>query len=326
MACLTTLSLEEASALASEYGLELRSFDALEAGSVNSNFRFVVEGGPVFARIYEEQGLPGAEAELRLLFELADNGVPVSPPLRRLDGAGAGLAKGKPFSLYPWVAGEWLCHQRLTTEHCRLLGVALARVHLATPRLSGLPAGRFGLPQLRERLALIAEQAPEFRPFVDVIEAGIRRYEERGSAGLPRGLIHGDLFRDNVLWRNTAPGQAPQVAALLDFESASEGVFTYDLMVCVLSWCFTDGFDLLRVHAMLDGYESLRPLSPNERESTTSEGMVACLRFATTRITDFAMRTPPGQTPKRDFKRFLQRYAALESGVMQRVWKERDQT
>jgi homoserine kinase type II len=323
MACLTTLTLAEAKVLAAEYGLELGGLDALEAGSVNSNFRFVTESGAVFGRIYEEQGLAGAQAESLLLSELSGNGVPVSPPLRRLDGAVIGLAQGKPFGLYPWVVGEWLCHQRLTDRHCHLLGAALAQVHLSTARLTALPPGRFGLPQIRERLAFIRRTAPLFADAVSFIEAGIVRYEREAIPGLPRGLIHGDLFRDNVLWHQDNGVSAPKIAALLDFESASEGIFVYDLMVCVLAWCFTHQLDLSRVNALLDGYESLRTLSPAERQATTSEGMAVCLRFATTRVTDFAMRTPPGQTPKRDFKRFFERYEALEAGIMRQVWAER---
>lgn len=323
MACLTSLTFADAADLASQYGLRLRALDALEAGSVNSNFRFSCETGVVFGRIYEEQAMAGAQAELRLLGELAATGVPVSAPLPRLDGAAAGLASGKPFSLFRWVSGEWLCHQRLTSEHCRLLGRALADVHAATPKLSALPEGRFGLPQLRERLAFINQNAPEFATDAAFIERGIVRYEGERDASLPCGLIHGDLFRDNVLWHQDRPAQEPELSALLDFESASSGVFTYDLMVCVLSWCFTHHLDLGRVHAMLDGYESVRPLSAAERTATTTEGQAVCLRFATTRITDFAMRTPPGAKPKRDYRRFFERYAALDAGVMAALWRER---
>lgn len=228
MACLTTLTLAEATDLAAAYGLQLRSFDALEAGSVNSNFRFVSSSGVVFGRIYEEQCEAGARAESLLLSELSSSGVPVSPPLRRLDGAVIGLVQGKPFGLYPWVPGEWLCHQRLTVEHCRLLGAALAQVHLATSRLTALPAGRFGLSQIRERLAFIQQTAPEFADSVRFIEGGLLRYVREANPELPRGLIHGDLFRDNVLWRQDGEPGAPQLSALLDFESASEGVFVYD--------------------------------------------------------------------------------------------------
>lgn len=323
MACLTALTGAEATVLASEYGLRLVRVEPLEAGSVNSNFRFHCEEGAVFARIYEEQGIEGAAAELKMLAELAQQGVPVTPPLPRRDGQPVGVAHGKPFSMYPWVAGEWLCHQRLTLAHCESLGRALAGVHLATRSLSALPEGRFGLPQLRERLAFINATAPQFADAATFVEQGLERYCREAETQLPRGLIHGDLFRDNVLWRTDRGGGPPEVAALLDFESASAGVFTYDLMVCVLSWCFTGSLDLARVHALLDGYESVRLLDEAERRSTTTEGMAVCLRFATTRITDFAMRTPPGATPKRDFRRFFERYEVLRSGAMQSVWRER---
>lgn len=323
MACLTELTLSEAKLLASQYGLRLLRVEPLEAGSVNSNFRFHCEEGAVFARIYEEQGLEGAAAELTLLAELAQQGVCVTPPLARIDGQAIGVAQGKPFSMYPWVAGEWLCHQRLTVAHCEALGRALAGVHVATPNLTVLPQGRFGVPQLRERLTFIRATAPEFAEAAAFVEQGLERYHRDAERELPRGLIHGDLFRDNVLWRTDGDRETPQIAALLDFESASAGVFTYDVMVCVLSWCFTDGLELGRVHALLDGYEAVRPLDEAERRSTTTEGMAVCLRFATTRITDFAMRTPPGVTPKRDFRRFFERYEVLQAGAMERVWRER---
>jgi homoserine kinase type II len=326
MACLTPLSLTEAQRVGAEYGLSITRVWPLDAGSVNSNFRFECAGGEqVFGRLYEEQGAVGAEAEIRLLHELAELGVPTTAPLKRLDGNLVGSVGAKPFALYPWVNGEWLCHQRLLPVHCRALGTALAQVHLATPHLSNVADGRFGMPQIRERLVYVKATAPQFAADAERIEARIDQYEAERDRSLPTGLVHGDLFRDNALWRTDADGnpQNPTLAALIDFESASRGVFVYDLMVCVLSWCFTSTLERARVHALLDGYEALRPLSAAERAATTVEGKAVCLRFATTRITDFAMRTAVGGTPKRDYKRFLLRYEALERGAMAAVWQER---
>lgn len=324
MACLTALDMAEAQLLAAEYGLRLVNVEALEAGSVNSNFRFDCETGPVFARIYEEQDAEGAAAELRVLEGLSKVGVPVSAALPRLDGGLVGITSGgKPFSVYPWVVGEWLCHQRLRESHCHALGRALARVHEATPTLGELPKGRFGEPELRARLEHILRHGPEFEDSVRFIERGLEQYVSSLEGDLPQGLIHGDLFRDNVLWQLGRDVDSPEIAALLDFESASQGAFVYDLMVCVLSWCFTSELELRRVNALLDGYESVRPLSELERRATTTEGMAVCLRFATTRITDFAMRTPKGAEPTRDFRRFLQRYSVLQAGAMGQVWRER---
>jgi homoserine kinase type II len=124
------------------------------------------------------------------------------------------------------------------------------------------------------------------------------------------GVVHGDLFKDNVLWNGT------RVVALLDFESASHGLFAFDIMVTLLAWCYGDAFDQTLVSAMLGAYVARRPLGRAERAALLVEGALACLRFATTRITDFSMRAAPGQAPLRDYRRFLARLSALEQGML----------
>jgi homoserine kinase type II len=127
-------------------------------------------------------------------------------------------------------------------------------------------------------------------------------------------LVHGDLFRDNVLWHGDA------IVALLDFESACEGPFVYDLMVCVLAWCYASGFNLEHVAGLVRGYESVRPLSTLERSAAKVEGAIACARFATTRITDFEMRAAPGRPPLRDYRRFIGRLSELEGGALDAIF------
>ncbi len=321
MACLTPLSVADARRLGAEYGLEISAVTPLEAGSVNSNFLLIQSSGqPVFARIYEEQEREGAEAEIQLLAELAALGVKTPAPVPRVDGTLVGRHAGKPFSMYPWVAGEWLCHERLTEAHCEALGRALAQVHLTTPQLTHVPDGRFGMNDMRQRLERVMAERPTLAEAVQRIEQGLQRYErERPTVAM--GLIHGDLFRDNVLWKINDSGTKPELAALLDFESACFGSFIYDLMVCVLSWCFTNELQKPRAKAMIRGYTSIRPLAADEQQGAAVEGKLACLRFATTRLTDFELRTPIGQTAKRDYRRFLLRYDALEDGAMDAVWR-----
>jgi homoserine kinase type II len=127
----------------------------------------------------------------------------------------------------------------------------------------------------------------------------------------PRGVIHSDLFRDNVLWTSTG-----ELLALLDFESACEGAFAYDVMVTIFAWCYSSRFELALVEAFLRGYHAVRPIRGSEVEALGVEGGVACLRFATTRITDFSLRAPAGTPPLRDYRRFLARLTALESGEL----------
>jgi len=312
MALLTPLSLEEARAVVRDFGIELERIGALTAGSVNSNFRLVTNNGrALFLRVYEEQGADGAERELRLARELAAQQIPVAQPLARRDGRLQSEHAGKPVALFHWIEGELLCQKRVDPTSSRRVGEALARVHLATPAIGALPEGRFGLAGLRDRLDRIEGQtSAELTVAARAIRERLVAYAVSRDSTLPVGLIHGDLFRDNVLWRDG------HIAALLDFESASFGPWLYDLMVTVLAWCYGSSLEPGLVRAMLEGYHALRPLEARELATARVEAGLACLRFATTRITDYSMRAAVGQPPLRDYRRFLARLAAVEGGAL----------
>jgi Ser/Thr protein kinase RdoA (MazF antagonist) len=174
-----------------------------------------------------------------------------------------------------------------------------------------LGTGRFGPEQLVQRLELVLQSGRQ--PLIEA--ANSVREQLARSAGLrdpqlPVGVVHTDLFRDNVLWRGD------EIAALIDFESAATGRLAYDLMVTLLAWCYTDSFEQELMQGLLEGYHELRPLSEAELSALELEGELACLRFATTRMTDFSLRVAPGVPPARDFGRFLQRMAALQAGAL----------
>jgi homoserine kinase type II len=314
VALLTSLPLSDAQRLGREFGLEVAEIQPLSVGSVNSNFALrTADGGRYFARLYEEQDREGALAEVALVRSLAGAGVPVVCSLPRLDGGGVGDFRGKAFAVFPWLDGEILCQGRVTAEACEKLGAALARVHLTTPLVPRPSEGRFRIADLRERLQRVEEGG--HRAYFDDV-ARIRErlgfYEAaRERLRAPRGVIHQDLFRDNVLWT-----PAGELLALLDFESVCEGAFAYDVMVTICAWCYGARFELSLVEAFLRGYHAVRPLVGPEVEALRVEGAIGCLRFATTRITDFSLRAAPGQPPLRDYRRFLARLEALEAGEL----------
>ena len=312
MALLTELSLSSVKPLGKLFELDLCEIEPLTAGSVNSNFRLTDSAGnQYFARLYEEQDHAGAAREHALVAALDDAGVPVVRGLRSKDGGSLADFEGKAFAVFPWIEGEILCQARVTPAACRALGAALARVHLCTPRAPALPAGRFRIPDLRERLARVeAAGRASLLPAVRTIRERLEHYEAQRAQNLEQGICHGDLFRDNVLW------QGPKLRALLDFESVCLNNFAYDLMVTTLAWCYGSEFELGLVQALFDGYRSVRPLPAAEVAALRSEGAIACLRFATTRLTDFSLRVPEGSPPLRQFGRFLARLAAIESGVL----------
>lgn len=312
MALLTELPVETARELLTSFGIELIAIEPLAAGSVNSNFRCrAKDGRSYFARIYEEQGMDGAKAELRLVECLAQAGVPVAQSLRTASGSGLLQVSGKPFAVFPWLEGDILCQRRVTVEACERLGAALARVHLTTERIGRISEGRFRPADLRLRLEGIeGEGRSRFAREIEHIRERLAHYEALRRLDIPRGVIHSDLFRDNVLW------EEQRIAALLDFESACFGSFAYDVMVTILAWCYSQAFELDLVQGLLRGYGAVRRMEADEITALRVEGAIACLRFATTRITDFSLRAPEGTPPSRDFRRFLARLTALEAGAL----------
>jgi homoserine kinase type II len=309
MAVLTPLARDDADELATAYGLgALESIEGIPAGSVNSNFALHAGGRRVFLRLYEEQGIAGARHETAMLERLAAAGVPTPAPLRRVDGALVSVIRGKPAAVFPWREGGMRCQAAVTAADTRRLGEALARVHVAG---EGGPhaAGRFRFDDLIARVDTIRGSGhPELAPLAPRLRDALEGAHRQRDPALPRGLTHGDLFRDNVLW--DASGE---ISALLDFESACEGTYAYDLMVTVLSWCVGADLDARLASALREGYETVRPLTPAERRGLLAEGRFACLRFTVTRITDYALRDTAGPRVVKDWRRFMMRFEKLQS-------------
>jgi homoserine kinase type II len=324
LAILTALSVDEAQSFLADYGGgALLSLAAIPAGTVNSSYAVELlarpeeaqQGPPIllrrFLRIYEEQDHVGATAEAELLTSLAAKGVVTPPPLRRRDGTVVGRVAGKPAALFPWCEGQHRCLRRVSVQDAHRVGEALARLHTAGRHVV-TKGGRFEPVSLRARLPRIAcAKDPMLAAQAVVLAHGLDAWCARRDSSLDRGLIHGDLFRDNVLWDSQGA-----ISALLDFESASLGVLAYDLMVTVLAWCVRDELvpDLAR--SVVVGYRTVRDLSEAERRGLLAEGCIAALRFTITRITDDALRAletggPP--RPDKDWRRFAMRRERLEA-------------
>jgi homoserine kinase type II len=243
--------------------------------------------------------------------ELERAGVPVAPAVARLDGSLVHEVHGKPFALYPWLDGEIMCQARVNPALASAVGAALARLHVSSPLNPAVGSGRFVPEQLAMRLELIdATGDAALREAARFVREKYAHYLPLRSSDLPRGVIHSDLFKDNVLWKGGT------ILALIDFDSVSEGPFLYDLMVTLLAWCYSDHLEPALVAALLNGYADVRPLTDAEHRASAVEAAFACLRFATTRMTDYSLRTAPGATPVRDFRRFLSRLAEVEAGAL----------
>ena len=311
MAARTKLTLEEIYPFLADYMDTVpHALSPVQRGTVNSSYELLLPRGRIFLRVYEEQDGAGAVAEAERLSYLASCGVATPHPLTRREGGFVGELAGKPAALFPWIEGDMRCLRSVTPQDGQRVGASLGRLHVAG-RGAPLGPGRFEPADLRVRLGRIAA-APDPRiasqagPLLEKLAA----WEVRRDAGLPRGLIHGDLFRDNVLW----DGQG-QICALLDFESASDGVLAYDLMVTILAWSFKDTLDEVLARSVVAGYTSVRPLTDGEWLGLAAEGEIAALRFTVTRLTDDALRaleTGAAPRPDKDWRRLAKRHDRVE--------------
>ena len=212
---------------------------------------------------------------------------------------------GRPVAVFELVPGEDLCQARVTPERLRLVGEALARASKAGEDFPIRREGRFTLNDLvKLHDKAEAGQRAELREPLARLRA-LHADVSTNAPTLPQGVVHGDLFRDNVLWRDE------QLVALLDWESASDGVVIYDLAVTLLAWCCGDELDWTLARALVQGYQSVRAIHQEEWAGLHWALRVGCLRFASTRLIDVYLKGAyaPGY---KSYARFLKRLDAVE--------------
>ncbi len=214
-------------------------------------------------------------------------------------------------SVFPWVAGVHRRQDQMAASDAAEVGAALALLHRAGAPLAGtMPrTGIYTTAHIAERTARlqadpISAGDPELRGALAAAGEELAWLDARRARreAAPRGIIHGDLFRDNVLF------DGARLVALLDFEQASLGAWVYDLAVCINAWCFADAFAPALVRAMVAGYRGVRALEPLEEELLFVELRAAAVRFTITRITDVYCRGL--ELEGKDFRRFLARLDA----------------
>jgi homoserine kinase type II len=273
----------------------------IPAGSVNSNFFLEASGKRWFFRIYEEQGVEGVAYEWALLDHLARSGLEVP---RRIAGPppGSVLVAEKPVAVFEVVSGHETCQAGVSPARAGAVGAFLARAHLASDDFPHRRQGRFTLDAIRARVEGVSTEETEVRTALAAVRSALDEAAAGLSADLPTGVIHGDLFRDNVRF------EGDRIVAALDWESASDGPRIYDLAVTVLAWCWGDTMDVSLARALVEGYRGERPLADVERESFRAAALAAAARFTATRITDYHLRRGGvGERVHKDYRRFLAR-------------------
>lgn len=297
MAVYTEVSDEDLAAFAAAYDFgDIVSCKGIAEGVENSNYMLQTVAGPFILTLYEKRVNPqDLPFFLGLMEHLARSGVQCPVPLKGKDGQALRTLCGRPAAVISFLSGMW--PRRISAEHCSELGKALAGLHRAGQSYGVRRANSLSLAGWRELFGRTAPEAAEnIEKGLSTLISGelnalARAWPAEGS--LPSGIIHADLFPDNVFF------QGGKCSGLIDFYFACNDVLAYDIAICLNAWCFEpDGaFNVTKANRLLASYQAVRPLTADEKRALPLLARGAAMRFLLTRLYDW-VNTPPGAMVK----------------------------
>jgi len=290
MAVYTLVDDEELIAFLAAYDLgNLLSCKGIAEGVENSNYYLHTGAGSFILTLYEKRV---AEADLpfflSLMEHLSARGVTCPLPVKNRAGVALGRLAGRPAVIVTFLDGYSLHHPE--TAHCGALGETLAQLHLAGADFAQRRRNALSVEGWRPLFATCASRADEVATGLRaLVEAELDHLEREWPRDLPSGVIHADLFPDNVFFLGE------RISGLIDFYFACTDAYAYDLAICLNAWCFDaeHRYQPEKGAALLDAYRRRRPLSSAEIACFPTLARGAALRFLLTRYVDW-LNVPPG--------------------------------
>jgi len=285
MAVFTEVSFDEAAAFLRFLNLgQLQTLKGASGGIENTNYFVDTDQGQYVLTLFERLTFEQLPFYLHLMKHLATRGIPVPDPVADAKGGILHRLKAKPAAVVNKLRG----HSELvpTAAHCAGVGAMLARMHLAgldyerqQPNLRGLPWWNetvpVVLPFLTDAQRSLIQSELAYQNHVAALPA---------YSALPRGPIHADLFRDNVMFEDG------RLSGFFDFYFAGWDTFAFDIGICLNDWCIdlpTGALDRARADAFVAAYQRVRPLSAQERTLLPALQRAGALRFWVSRLWDF---------------------------------------
>src|SRR5574343_1812167 len=285
---------------------ELISLQGIEGGIENTNYFVTTDQGEYVLTLFERLTHEQLPFYLYLMKHLAGKGIPVPDPSADRSGDVLHTLSGKPAALVNKLAGK----SQLTPEavHCAAVGDMLARMHQAGQDYNRSQPNLRGLPWWNETVPVVLPHLDDAQSALIRSELAFQNHVAQGStcAALPRGPVHADLFRDNVMFKGE------QLTGFFDFYFAGVDTWLFDLAVCLNDWCIglpTGTHDAERATRMIDAYQAVRPLTAAERELLPAMRRAGALRFWISRLWDFHLPREAAMLQAHDpthFERVLQ--------------------
>ncbi|MCH8097320.1 MAG: homoserine kinase [Proteobacteria bacterium] len=304
MAVYTEVSDEELEEFLSQYDLGgLVSFKGIAEGVENSNYLLGTGTGTYILTLYEKrvhrEDLPYF---LGLMEHLAGQGIACPTPIRGSDGKALRELCSRPAAIISFLDGVW--PRRVQPRHCALLGDTMARMHLAGASFEGERVNALSIEGWRRLFLQVEARADEVRPDLAAeIARELAHLEAHWPRDLPAGIIHADLFPDNVFFLGD------KLSGLIDFYFACNDFFAYDLAICLNAWCFeTDhSFNITKARQMLSAYREVRPFSDTELDALPLLARGSALRFLLTRLYDWLNHPDGAWVKPKDPLEYLQK-------------------
>lgn len=294
MAVYTDVSGEELAAFLADYDLgAMLSLKGIAEGVENSNYLLHTETGYFILTLYEKRvasnDLPFF---LSLMAHLAARGINCPLPVLDRQGKALGELAGRPAAIINFLEGMW--PRRPNATQCAEVGRALALMHVAGLDFAMTRPNTLSVAGWRRLFGAIEPRADAVQPGLKAFIAGeMEHLEKRWPTDLPTGIIHADLFPDNVFFL------ADRLSGLIDFYFACTDILAYDLAICINAWCFEPdhAFNVTKARALLAAYHRHRPLSRPEQDALPLLARGAAMRFLLTRLTDW-LNVPAGALVK----------------------------
>jgi len=290
MAVYTDVSAEDLADFLRDYDLgELLSYKGIAEGVENSNFLVHTSGGYYILTLYEKRVAPeDLPFFLGLMEHLAARALICPQPVKNRTGDMLGWIAGRPAAIVTFLDGMWI--RRPSAAHCAALGRALAQLHLAGADFLMRRRNALSVDGWRPLYVASAAGADSVQPGLrEAVERELTLLEGAWPSGLPEGVIHADLFPDNVFFLGD------RLSGLIDFYFACTDTLAYDVAICLNAWCFEPdhSYNVTKGRALLQAYVETRPLAVEERVALPLLARGAALRFLLTRLVDW-LNVPPG--------------------------------
>ena len=307
MAIYTKLNKEQINNILLNYKLgNLKKFEGIKDGIENTNYLVETEKGKFILTIYEkrvnEEDLPFFS---KLMLELSKKNFICPKPISNKDNSFISSHDDKKFMIVSFLEGK--CKNNLSPLECKIVGKEIAKLHQITNDFTFKRENNLSVKSWRNIFAQVKDKCNKIHPDLPkLIEANLINIEKEWPKNLPSGIIHGDLFNDNIFFKNN------KFSGFIDFYFSCNDFYAFEIAICFNALCF-DGlkqnlsFNVTKAKKLMEGYNDIRKISEEEKKSIKVLSQGAALRFLLTRVFDYINTVDDAVVKIKDPEEYLKR-------------------